>query len=271
MDSRAARAAIRAGSYRRHTAGLAAGRLQANLVILDEAHALDFLRFCARNPKPCPLVGVTDTGSPAIPSLAADIDLRRDLPSYAVYREGRAGAARTDITDLWTDRSVGFALGCSFTFEAALMAAGIPMPHVEADTTVPMFRTTIPLRPAGPFTGRMVVSYRPIPHERVAEAVAISARFPHAHGAPVHVGDPAVIGIADLARPDWGDAVACPGTHLPCFWACGVTPQAVVIDAALPLVITHTPGHMLLTDIAEDADTPVLLLPDDPSHPHQRT
>ena len=252
------RGAIRAGRYGSHTAGLCAGRLQANLAILPEALALDFMRFCQRNPKPCPLVGVTDTGDPMMRTLGAEIDLRTDVPAYNIYRDGRLAETLPDIASLWQDDFVGFALGCSFTFEHALIAAGITMWHIENDTTVPMFRSSILTVPAGPFSGRMVVSMRAIPPDRVAQTVEICRRFPHAHGAPVHVGDPSEIGIADIARPDWGDPAPVPDGQTPVFWACGVTPQVALETAGLPICITHKPGHMLIADVAEDAETPVL-------------
>lgn len=256
-DAVAIRAAIRGGRYRGHTAGLAAGRLQANVVILPEAHALDFLRFCLRNPKPCPVVGVTDTGDPLLSTLGG-IDLRTDLPSYRIHRDGRPAGDVSDLLALWQDDLVGIALGCSFTFEHALIAAGIELWHVAHDRTVPMFRSSIPTVPAGPFAGPMVVSLRTVPGSRVEDARAISARFPLAHGAPVHAGDPAAIGVVDLSRPDWGDPVPVPDDHVPMFWACGVTPQAALARARLPFAITHTPGHMLVCDVAEDAEVPVL-------------
>ncbi len=246
----AVRQAIRAGTYSGHTAGLSPGRLQANLVILPESHALDFMRFCQRNPRACPLVGVSDTGSPHISTLGA-FDLRHDLPAYNTYRDGQLVESVTDIGALWRDDLVAFALGCSFTFEAALQDAGISLWHIDNDTTVPMFRTSIRARPAGPFQGPVVVSMRAIAADRVADVCAISARFPHAHGAPVHVGDPAVIGIADITCPDWGDAAPIPAGHVPVFWACGVTPQAAIAAARPPLCITHQPGHMLITDLPD--------------------
>ncbi|MBD3677319.1 MAG: putative hydro-lyase [Rhodobacteraceae bacterium] len=258
-DAREVRDAIRCGSYTRHTAGLAEGKLQANLVILREDEALDFMRFCQRNPKPCPLVGVTDTGDPYFRTLGQDIDVRRDIPSYNIYRDGQMTEQRTDIAEFWQDDMVAFALGCSFTFENALEREGIPVWHIQNDTTVPMFLSNIPLVSAGPFGGEMVVSMRAIAKDRVEDAIRISAQFPHAHGAPVHVGDPVAIGISDAARPDWGDPAPVGEGEVPVFWACGVTPQAAVMRAKLPFVITHTPGHMLISDVPEDAETPVLL------------
>jgi uncharacterized protein YcsI (UPF0317 family) len=250
-DAATARAAIRAGAYRRHTAGLAPGRLQCNLAILPAADADDFLLFCRRNPGPCPVVGVGAPGAPRIPSLGAGIDIRTDVPVYRVWRDGRLAEERHDLTDLWRDDLVTVALGCSFTFEHALLEAGIPVRNIARDLTVPMFRTSIALAPAGPFRGGMVVSMRPIPEGRVDEAVRISAAFPQAHGAPVHLGDPAAIGIADLARPDYGDAIPVEPDEVPVFWACGVTPQNVLREAGLPLCITHEPGCMLITDRGE--------------------
>ncbi|NNU81968.1 putative hydro-lyase [Halovulum dunhuangense] len=252
------RAAIRGGAYRGHTAGLGAGYLQANVVILPEPWALDFMRFCQRNPKPCPLVGVSETGDPVMRTLGRDIDIRSDLPAYNIYRDGRLAGTANDIADLWTGDMVAFALGCSFTFEHALIRAGIPLWHVENDTTVPMFRSSIPCAPAGPFRSMMVVSLRALDADRVDQAVAISRRYPLAHGGPVHAGDPSDIGIADIARPDWGDPAPLLPGQVPVFWACGVTPQAAIAAAAPPLCITHRPGHMLITDIPEDAEVPVL-------------
>lgn len=258
LDAAAVRGAIRAGAYARHTAGLAPGRLQCNLAILPERHALDFLRFCQRNPKPCPVVGVGDTGDPLMSTLGAGIDVRTDVPRYRVFRGGVLVDQMADVTALWTDDLVTVALGCSFTFETALTEAGIPLRHVERDLTVPMFRTSIRLVPAGPFGGTMVASMRPIARDRVTDAARISAAFPQAHGAPIHVGDPAAIGIADLGRPDWGDAVEVGPGDVPVFWACGVTPQDVLLRARLPLVITHEPGCMLIADLGERDETDAL-------------
>ncbi len=257
-DLATVRRAIRSGSYAGHTAGLGAGHLQANVVILPEAFALDFMRFCQRNPKPCPLVGVSETGDPMMRTLGSDIDIRTDVPAYNVYRDGALADTRGDISDLWTGDMVAFALGCSFTFEHALVRAGLRLWHVDNDTTVPMFRSSIACAPAGPFRSEMVVSLRAIPEGRVSEAAEISRRYPLAHGGPVHAGDPGAIGIADLARPDWGDPAPLPEGHVPMFWACGVTPQAAIAAAAPPICITHRPGHMLITDIPEDAEVPVL-------------
>ncbi|MFK7753688.1 MAG: putative hydro-lyase [Sedimentitalea sp.] len=252
------RAAIRSGAYGGHTAGLAVGKLQCNLAILPERFALDFLRFCQRNPKPCPVVGISDSGDPSLPTLGRNIDIRTDVSKYCVFRDGTLHEERGDIGDTWSDDLVTVALGCSFTFENALLRHGIPVRHIETGRNVPMFASDIDLVPAGPFAGKMVVTMRPIPEHQVAQATDISARFPQAHGAPIAVGEPGQIGIADLTRPDWGDAVEIKPGEVPVYWACGVTPQNVLLDAALPLCITHSPGHMLISDVAEDAQTPIL-------------
>ncbi len=248
---------IRGGEIVGHTSGLAAGKLQCNLAILPEAYALDFLRFCQRNPKPCPLVGVGDTGNPALPTLGRNIDIRTDVPKYRVFRDGELSGEYTEIGDLWRDDLVTVALGCSFTFENALIRDGIPLRHVDQGSNVSMFRTDIDLQPAGPFAGKMVVTMRPIPADKIERAAEISARFPQAHGGPIAVGDPEAIGITDLGTPDYGDPIAIKDGEVPVFWACGVTPQNVLSAANLPICITHAPGHMLITDVAEDAETTI--------------
>ena len=252
------RGSIRRGAYAGHTAGLAPGKLQCNLAILPERYALDFLRFCQRNPKPCPVVGVGDSGDARLRTLGDDIDIRTDVAKYRVFRDGAFVQEVTDISDLWADDLVTVALGCSFTFENALLRHGIPVRHIETGRNVPMFRSNIDLMPAGPFEGKMVVTMRPIPAAQVDEARRISARFPQAHGAPIGIGDPADFGISDLSQPDWGDAVEIKAGEVPVYWACGVTPQNVLLDAKLPLCITHSPGHMLIADVAEDAETTIL-------------
>ncbi len=245
------REAIRSGAYQGHTAGIGLGRLQGNLAILPADYALDFFRFCQRNPKPCPLVGVSDTGDPMLHTLGDDIDIRRDVPLYNIYRDGQLDGQTPDITDLWRDDLVAFVLGCSFTFEQALMAEGIRLAHIEENKTVAMYRTTIQTQAAGPFRGPVVVSMRPMRPPESIRAAVITARFPHAHGAPIHIGDPAAIGIPNLATPDWGDPPALADDQVPVFWACGVTPQAAVQEAKPPLCITHAPGAMLITDVPE--------------------
>ena len=246
-----ARALIRAGAWLRPTAGVADGCVQANLVILPQRAALDFRRFCDLNPKPCPLLEVTEPGSPEPKRVAAGADLRVDLPRYRVYRNGALAEEVDALTMLWRDDFVGFLLGCSFTFEAALSLAGIPLRHRELGCNVSMYRTNRACEPAGPFHGPLVVSMRPIPSELVPEAIAVTEGFPLAHGGPVHAGDPAALGIADLGRPDYGDPVPVYPDETPVFWACGVTPQAAAEAAGVELMITHAPGHMFITDLRE--------------------
>ena len=251
------REAIRIGAYQDHTAGLAKGYLQANLVIVEDVYALDFMRYCQRNSKPCPLVGVSDTGNPMMTTLGSDIDIRTDVPSYNIYRNGQLTDSCISIAHLWQDNMVAFALGCSFTFEHAILQASFSLWHVENNRTVPMFKTNIETVKAGPFSGPMVVIMRAIAADRLDEAKAISARFPLAHGAPVHWGHPAAIGIHDINAPDWGDPSPVRGGEVPVFWACGVTPQVAILRADMPLCITHKPGQMLITDISDTAETPI--------------
>ena len=243
-----ARARIRVGVHTGPTSGLAPGFAQANLVILPASHALDFARFCVRNPKPCPLLEITDTGSPHPRALSRDADLRTDLPRYRVFENGSLIDEPTEVSRYWRDDLVGFLLGCSFTFEWALAAAGLPLAHQRQGVNVPMYITDRRCAGAGPFEGPLVVSMRPFLPDDIARASAISARFPAMHGAPIHIGDPAAVGIADLGAPDFGDPVMVEAGEVPVFWACGVTPQAVVIEAKPALAIFHAPGHMFITD-----------------------
>jgi len=243
-----ARARIRAGEHTGPTSGLAAGFAQANLVILPADDAMDFMRFCLRNPKPCPLLEVTDTGSPRPTALSRDADLRTDVPRYRVFEDGSMIDEPTDVTRYWRDDLVSFLLGCSFTFEWALAAAGLPLAHQLQGVNVPMYVTNRRCAGAGAFEGSLVVSMRPFAPADVGSAVDISSRFPAMHGGPVHIGDPADLGICDLDAPDFGDPVNITNDAVPVFWACGVTPQAVVIEAKPSLAIFHAPGHMFITD-----------------------
>ena len=244
---------IRRGEWVRPTAGCAAGYVQANLVVLPRELAYDFLLFTHRNPRPCPLLEVTDPGSPEPVRVAPGADLRTDLPKYRVYRHGVLAEEVTDLLPLWRDDLVAFLLGCSFTFEAALLKAEVPVRHLEEGRNVPMYITNHPCAPAGLFEGPLVVSMRPIPPEKVARAAAVTARFPAVHGAPIHVGAPEALGIRDLGRPDFGDPVTVRPGEVPVFWACGVTPQAVAMAVKPPLMITHAPGHMFVTDLRDEA------------------
>jgi len=245
------RAAARRGDLTGPTAGLATGFTQANLVVLPRDEAFDFLRFCVRNPRPCPVLEVTDPGSTEPAQTAPGADLRTDLPRYRVWRDGEAAGEPTDVREHWRADLVAFLIGCSFTFERALLADEIPVRHIELGLNVPMYRTAIECAPAGRFAGPMVVSMRPMTPAQAVRATQITTRYPSVHGAPVHVGDPAAIGIADLARPDYGEAVPVHDGEIPVFWACGVTPQAVAAASRPALMITHAPGHMFVTDMPD--------------------
>ena len=250
------RLAARAGTWRGTTAGHCPRHQQANLVILPNELAAEFAAFCTRNPVPCPLIEITPPGDPVPARSAPDADLRTDLPGYRVYRDGKLVERRDDVLDLWRGDLVAFLLGCSFTFEHALAEAGVPLRSVECNATVPMFVSNLACAPAGRFRGPMIVTMRPIAVSQVDLVRALSGRYPHAHGAPVHVGDPQAIGIAHLERPDYGDPVAILANEVPVFWGCGVTPQAVAERARIALMITHEPGQMFMTDLPRDGDRP---------------
>ena len=245
---RDARLAIRAGAFKGQTAGLAPGYVQGNLAILPAALAGDFLRFCQLNPRPCPLLAASAPGDFRLPTLAEDLDIRTDLPRYRVFRRGEVIDEPTDIRAHWRDDLVAFVLGCSFSFEEALIESGIELRHITCNSTVPMYRTSIATQPAGPFNGPMVVSMRPLRPADAIRAIQITTRFPAVHGAPVHIGKPELIGVTDLMRPDYGDPIAIKADEIPVFWACGVTPQSVVAQVKPEFCITHYPGSMLVTD-----------------------
>lgn len=241
------RLASRSGQFTLPTAGLAPDYLQANLMIVPQAQAFDFLLFCQRNPKPCPLIEVMEPGQ-LEPTCAPSANLATDLPGYRVYRDGEFTEERNDISAIWQQDFVTFLIGCSFSFESAVIKAGVPLRHVEQACNVAMYRTNLPCVPSGPFKGNMVVSMRPIKSRDVAKVVEVSSRFALAHGAPLHIGNPLDIGIKDLSRPDYGDPVDIMPDEVPVFWACGVTPQWVAQASRLPLCITHAPGKMFITD-----------------------
>jgi uncharacterized protein YcsI (UPF0317 family) len=243
------RSRIRAGDFSGPTAGLAPGNVQANLVILPKALAHDFLRFAQANPKPCPVLAVSEPGDPSLPALGEDLDIRTDLPRYRVWRRGELVEEPPDVSHVWRDDLVSFALGCSFSFEQALVEDGIELRHMTCGSNVPMYRTSIQCESAGLFHGPLVVSMRPLKPCDAIRAIQITSRFPSVHGAPVHVGLPAMIGIADLEKPDYGDTVPINNDELPVFWACGVTPQAVITQVRPEFCITHAPGAMLITDL----------------------
>lgn len=243
-----ARRAIRAGKHRGPTSGLAPGYVQGNLAVLPKALAADFLHFCQLNPKPCPLIGTSAPGDWRVPEFGADLDIRTDIPRYRVWRNGELVAEPEDVRDVWRDDLVSFVIGCSFSFEEALMADGIEIRHIARSCNVPMYRTSIATRAAGPFHGPMVVSMRPMKPADAIRAVQITTRFPSVHGAPVHIGKPELIGIKDVQKPDYGDPVPVGDDELPVFWACGVTPQSVIATVKPEFCITHYPGCMLVTD-----------------------
>ena len=243
---------IREGRISRNTGGMAPGHVQANLAILPVDLAFDFLLFCQRNPKPCPLLEVVEAGSTEPRETAPGADLRSDTPKYRVYRHGEMVDETADVSEYWRDDLVSFLLGCSFSFETAMERAGIPLRHIEAGTNIPMFVTNIETTPAGAFSGPMVVSMRPIPKDLVVRTVQVTSRFPGVHGAPIQVGEPDAIGISDVLAPDLGDPVEIREGEVPVFWACGVTPQAVAMRSRPPLMITHSPGHMFITDLRDE-------------------
>lgn len=249
-DALQCRLRIRSGNHTGPTAGLAPGCVQANLMILPQALAAEFLLFAQRNPKPCPLLAVTQPGEFTVPQMGADIDLRTDVPKYRVWKKGELVAEPADLLDVWRDDLVSFLIGCSFSFEEALLADGIDVRHISQGVNVPMYRSNIPTAGTALLNGPLVVSMRPMKAADAIRAVQITSRFPSVHGAPVHLGDPSLIGISNIDRPDYGDAVAIHDDEIPVFWACGVTPQAIIDTVKPEFSITHAPGHMLITDIS---------------------
>lgn len=248
---REVRQLFRSGEWTSPTSGLCLGYLQANLAILPEALADDFRDVCSANPRPMPLIDVTEPGSPVPPRVAPEADLRTDVPRYRVYRLGLFDAEVTDIIDLWRDDLVAFLLGCSFTAEAKLLEAGVRLRHMELGQNVAMFKTSLECEPKGAFHGPVVVSMRPIARDQVELAARVTEDYPLAHGGPLHIGDPAAIGIEDLLSPDWGDAIEPLPDEVPVFWACGVTPQALIMSVQPEFAITHAPGHMFITDVPD--------------------
>lgn len=240
---------IRAGKIDYFTSGMSQGYAQANLVILPKDLAYDFLLFTQRNPKSCPVLEVSDVGSRTLKHIAKDADIAKDLPKYRVYRYGVLEGEYTDVEQFWQDDFVSFLIGCSFSFESEMLEAGLSVRHIEENKNVPMYITNIDCVEAGIFKGKTVVSMRPLPHKDIVKAVTVTGAMPKVHGTPIHIGDPAAIGIRDLSRPDFGDAVTIKDGEVPVFWCCGVTPQSVVMNVKPPLVITHAPGHMFITDV----------------------
>jgi Uncharacterized conserved protein len=243
------RALIRAGKIAGPTAGMCAGYAQANLAVLPKDLAYDFLLFTQRNPRACPVLEVADVGSRSLSFLAKDSDIATDIPKYRLYKRGELAGEYDDVRPLWRDDFVAFLIGCSFSFEAELLEASVPVRHIEEGRNVPMYRTNIACQSAGAFHGNMVVSMRPIPHDLVVKATQITAAMPRVHGAPVHIGSPEAIGIANIAKPDFGDAVTIRDGEVPVFWPCGVTPQDAIMRSRPEIAITHAPGHMFVSDV----------------------
>ncbi|WP_159591958.1 putative hydro-lyase [Chelativorans xinjiangense] len=242
------RLGCRSGEILVGTAGMAPGYVQGNLAILPKEYAHEFLRFCNANPRSCPVIGVSEAGSALVPALGEDLDIRTDLPAYHVWKDGEMVAEVHELTDWWRNDLVSFVIGCSLSFEEALMQEGLPLRHIEKGERVPMYRTNIPCAPAGRFNGPTVVSMRPLVPAQAIRAIQITTRFPSVHGAPIHIGLPEAIGIADITTPDYGDPNPPRAGEIPVFWACGVTPQAVIAQAKPSFAITHAPGCMLVTD-----------------------
>lgn len=252
MTPSEARSLIRAGAITCPTAGMCNGFAQGNLVVLPKKYAYDFLLFTERNPKSCPILEVTEPGSRCFNKTAADSDIAKDLPKYRIYEKGELIGEYTDVEEFWRDDLVSFLIGCSFSFESALLSAGVPVRHIEENKNVPMFITDIDTVPAGMFSGKTVVSMRPLKASDAIKAVQITSDMPRVHGAPIHIGDPALIGIKNINNPDFGDAVTINADELPVFWCCGVTPQAAVLNSKPDFAITHSPGHMFITDVLNE-------------------
>jgi uncharacterized protein YcsI (UPF0317 family) len=247
-DPAQVRRAIRAGTFTDFTNAVAPGYVQGNLVILPAKHAAAFEGFCEKNPRPCPLLGMSKPGSPRIPELADDMDLRTDVGEYRIFRDGHAVGTTPDISDLWREDLVAFVLGCSFSFEHELMTAGVPLRHLDEGNVSAMYETNIDTVACGPFGGKLVVSMRALRPADAIRAVLVTARFPRFHGAPVHIGKPELIGV-DLARSYGGHGLKeLNDDELPVFWACGATAQVAMERAQVPLAITHSRAHMVLTD-----------------------
>lgn len=240
---------IRQGKIDYQTSGMCRGYAQANLAVLPKKYAYDFLLFAQRNPKPCPILEVSDEGSRFLKKIAKDCDIANDFPKYRVYEHGVMTGEYTSVEHLWRDDLVAFLIGCSFSFEAELLDCGVSVRHIEEGRNVPMYITNIECEPAGQFSGKMVVSMRPLPPDQIVKSVNITASMPRVHGTPVHIGNPALIGIKDISKPDFGDAVTINEGETPVFWACGVTPQSFMMSSKPDFCITHAPGHMLITDV----------------------
>ena len=246
------RMACRSGEYDGPTSGHAYGYVQANMVILAKKDADEFREFCYLNPKPCPILEVLEEGNPEPKFCAPDADIRTDLSRYRIFRDGEATGDVTDISQIWSNDLVTFLLGCSFTAEEALTEAGLEPRHIRETGIVPMYKTTKPTKSAGNFSGPFVVSMRPYTPKDAQRASDITAKYSIAHGKPIQIGDPGSLGITDVSRPDFGEPVTIKNGEIPVFWACGVTPQIVALKSKIPIMITHSPGHMFITDLRDD-------------------
>ncbi|MFW2450861.1 putative hydro-lyase [Staphylococcus cohnii] len=242
---------ISKGERTGHTSGMAKGYVQANVVILPSAYAYDFLKFCFRNPKTCPLLDVSEIGSTSFPTYGKDANITNEVAQYKVYRYGELVESPTDIAHLFNDDMVSFLIGCSFTFEHALLDAGLPIRHIEEEHNVPMYITNIPAASSGHFSGNITVSMRPMTMQQAIKATEITTHFKNVHGTPIHIGNPSEIGIENITNPDFGEPVTIKENEVPVFWGCGVTPQSVALDAKPELMITHAPGHMFITDVPD--------------------
>lgn len=244
------RRAIRSGAHSSHTSGFSHGFVQCNVAILPKDWADDFLKFCQLNPKPCPIIGMSaNPGETTFPDVAEDFDIRTDVSNYRIWKDGNLVEEVSDIRQHWRDDLVTFLIGCSFSFEEALMADGLEIRNITEGVNVPMYDTNIACRPAGRFHGNMVVSMRPFKPADAIRMIQICSRFPSVHGAPVHFGDPLAIGIPDINQTNYGDSVTIKEGEVPVFTACGVTPQAAIMAAKPPFCITHSPGCMVVTDL----------------------
>ena len=248
---------IREGKIDFQTSGMCNGFAQANMAVLPKDLAFDFLLFTQRNQKPCPVLDVTEPGSPVPRLIAPNADLRYDIPRYRIYKKGELTDEVTNLDKYWRDDLVAFLLGCSFSFEGPMLDAGLDVRHITDNHNVPMYITNIECVPAGIFRGPMVVSMRPMKPKEAVRAVQVTSRMPFVHGAPIHFGDPEAIGIKDISKPDFGDASLIKPGEVPVFWACGVTPQAVAMAVKPEFMITHAPGHMFISDVP-NADLSVL-------------
>jgi len=242
------RTSIRNSEYLGCTSGLAPNLVQGNLVIMEESYANEFIQYCRQNPKPCPVIGVSKAGDVSIPELCDDLDIRVDVPEYCIFQNGELKGSVPHIKGYWNENMVSIVLGCSFSFEDALIQAGLNVRNIDMGVNVSMFETNVATQATENFSGNMVVSMRPYKQSQIEQVVETTEPFTMAHGAPVHIGNPEGIGVTELNNPQYGSPVTIKEDEIPVFWGCGVTTQKAIEQAQLPLVITHAPGKMLITD-----------------------